>query len=530
MYSLTYTITTLAPVLLPSNLGELNTVGTRQCMNGGSLLGAFAWKYLRQHTLPEPARQDTTFSRWFLSGDLRFTNAYIVDSDTRQPHFPAPMSFHQGKHAELINGNAVADLLFEDTGYLLEEAIQTKPVGNFVHIEHGDIHTQQVGTSLNFHHQRQRDRGITQEIFTYESLDAGQVFAGAILGEREVLQPFLEFLRQEDSTCYVGRSKNAQYGKVRIDITSSEPDAFYSEVAACNTPDMVDSQECALTLLSDTIVVNRYGAGTTDITSLERALQAVVPGLALDWGKSFVKTGLIESFVSVWGLSTPADVCFLAGSVLWITVPDTSRDALRTLQQQGLGERCHEGFGRLVAGWQHDEFQGYQALQVPSTSLQQPAGSPPDGARTIARGAIDGYLKQAVRLAAIEQAKSFLQNFGRRPSKSLLAKLESMALAAPQEQAFIDHMGALRETAKRQLERCRNPKKTLWEFLTNHTISVDPLTQQDGGKMYRKLAQELGYAPEENTELMLELFRLSLRTMLGFMRKETATQEGGKGR
>jgi hypothetical protein len=118
MQALSYTITALSSVVLPVNVGEMNTVNTRKYINGSSILGMFAQQYIKQKKLGTDAHHDPTFRIWFLSEHLTFTNAYIIKEEKgeRTVHYPTPVSMQRRKHEE----DRAFDLLFTGFGAVTE--------------------------------------------------------------------------------------------------------------------------------------------------------------------------------------------------------------------------------------------------------------------------------------------------------------------------------------------------------------------------------------------------------------------------
>ncbi len=102
---------------------------------------------------------------------------------------------------------------------------------------------------MNFHHARDREKGRPREgmIFTYEAIAKDQTFQGEIRGKFEDLNAFIEVCKSDkfEWIAYIGRSKNAQYGQVKIELSER---VIKPEVTIQIQP------QISLTLLSDAIV------------------------------------------------------------------------------------------------------------------------------------------------------------------------------------------------------------------------------------------------------------------------------------
>jgi len=525
MYTLQYTLTTLAPVLITSSAGELNTVNTEQYIPGSSVLGSVAHQYIKHRCANILPHEDPTFRKWFLNEGLKFTNAYVMSDDT---YFPAPHSMQKLKYKK-----SVYDFLFQERDGDKQTA---KIDADFIRIKNTNIETCDVKTSLNFHHARERETGTPEEerFFNYESINPGQSFRGNILGEEPVLQELAEFLTQEvfqeDAVLYIGRSKNAQYGELKIEIAKT-PALFFSEIDQQNHDKIdIDEEGISMTLLSDLILYNDYGFPTTELSVLQEKLQ-----IAIDRSKSFIKAGFVENFYSAWGLPRPADICFKAGSTFLIKAVENDKERLLQIQQDGFGERRYEGFGRVVFGWQQDEDHFTKIEFEPADPL--PPQSPiPALTQTTIKKIINEALTKQVQLQALKDANNFTRV--RPPSKSLISRLEAIIRQKENEPKLREYLlkvlndppktseTALRRTAKDQLKRCRNNKQTLFEFLNSFDVNIEELLQQHSD--IKKLADETGLLIAEDKTLSNTLYRLYLITFFAAMRKNLTIQKGGQ--
>ena len=256
MHQLRYNITSLSPLLISARYGEMNTLRTLQYIPGTSVLGMIAAKFIKQKKINGNAHLNNDFYSYFLKGDVRFGNAYIVlkNQDGKDfVYFPIPASIQQEKR-----GKQICDLLLADE----EPEVQTKTIPGFCKMEEEDIWLTEVKTGLNFHHSRDRKTGTpkTGQIFNYESIAEGQVFEGVITGSSSGL----ELLADSCGTSwigYIGRSKNAQYGMVSFEVLDKTP-----VLVSNGTQNKV---EVTLTFLSDAIFYNENGFATIDKNVLQ---------------------------------------------------------------------------------------------------------------------------------------------------------------------------------------------------------------------------------------------------------------------
>lgn len=520
MQRLKYTITTLSPVLLPVNTGDPNTVNTCTFINGSAILGAYAHRYIASKlthlSKSDQACQDPTFCSWFLQGGLMFTNAYPVNPKTGQVHHISPFSIHKEKNDSLINGKPYIDLLFTDPKKL---DVSTKSLDGYIRMEGERLETCSVNTSLNFHHARNPKTGTTEEglIFNYESIDAGQTFEGNIIGEPDALNEFLQFAHAtNENRLHLGRSKNAQYGGIEMKIASDQPEQFFSEVdALCLEEPDFDDDTLSLTLLSDLILYNEEGFSTTDVAYLEKLLGVKI-------GKTYLKTGYVENFVSVWGLPKPSEACFKAGSAFLVEACNDPKRLLK-FQQEGIGERRHEGFGRIVLDWQTAR-NGLKKFPKGQNDLKRPALPVPTFARNMIEQTVKDVIVKKIKLAAITKANQFIHL----PGRSQIGRLEAMAQASTQQE-LIKKLDKLRKTARDKLEACRTGSETLLDFLkTEHTdLKIEAIFKQKEYESLKKLADEIQFAPANDSEFLFKLYQDYLTTFFTIMRKRASTQKGG---
>jgi len=147
----------------------------------------FANEYIKRKGLGVKAHEDDTFYNWFLKGELKFTNAYIVQKNDDKTHilFPIPLSIQREKGKE----EKAYDLLLQDE----EFDKQTVGISGYGKIDGNNLYKKEVKKSLNFHHARDREKGVSKEgyIFNYESIDENQTFEGYIIANDEVLKHFI---------------------------------------------------------------------------------------------------------------------------------------------------------------------------------------------------------------------------------------------------------------------------------------------------------------------------------------------------
>lgn len=492
MKAIKYRIETLSPLLFSSNAGDPNMVSTLDYIPGTHLRGLFANEYIRKTNLKGRAEQDENFYRWFLKGDVKFLNAYITTKDEREDihlYYPVPLSVQKKKREK--DGPYYDLLLNEDV------TEDTKFEGGYCRFNGTYIYKESVKKSLNFHHARDREKGASKEgfIFNYESIDDGQVLEGFVLGKEEDLKEIINTV--PEGIYYLGRSRNNQYGKVKFQVLSKEPEEFVSEIKGLE----IKPGDAVLTLISDTIICNENGLSVVDVREFEKAIGCKVK-------KAFIKTTEEEGFISKWRLKTPQERCLKAGSCFLIEIKDEAVPRLKELQKKGIGEMTYAGFGRFVIGWQEEET--YHKNKTTKIIYKKPSQEVPEHVKTLVSEIILDSLISYQKKDAIKNANEFKKL----PPPSLLSKLEKAVIEGKLPDVISDKN--LKTKAKGHLENCRKDGQTLLEFLQKYTPKIEKIINNTPS--LKNLCTEINYNPAHET--IEKLKKQFLLTFLSTMRKK----------
>ncbi len=497
MKAIRYRIEALSPLLFTSNTGDPNMVSTLDYIPGTHLRGLFANEYIKKNNLKDRAEQDERFCRWFLKGKVKFLNAYITSKDEQgeiHSYHPVPLSVQKEKY-----GSTYYDLFYK------EDPPDTKIEWGYYRFKETCISKESVKKTLNFHHARDRERGASKEgaIFNYESIDDGQVFEGFILGSEEDLKELINTV--PEGIYYLGRSRNNQYGKVRLQILNKEPEEFASEIKGLEgspkNQQIFGGSSAVLTLISDTIIYNENGFSVVDVKAFEKAIGCTVK-------KAFIRASEEEGFISKWRLKTPQERCFKAGSCFLIEIKDEDIHRLKKLQEEGIGEMTYAGFGRFVIGWQEEEI--YHENKKTKGSYKKPSEKIPEPVKDLVSKIILNNLISDQQKDAIKKANEF-KNL---PPASLLSKLEKAVV----EGKLIEKLAEknLKATAKNNLEKCHLNNQTLLGFLRTYEPKFEDIINNIS--KLKELCDEIAYSAIKETEEKLK--KQFLLTFLSTMRKK----------
>ncbi|MCG3158186.1 MAG: hypothetical protein DKINENOH_04827 [bacterium] len=555
LQQLTYTIDLLAPVLLTNSVGDENILMSDDYLAGTALLGMFARRYLDKAKLSGPAHQEETFRKWFLAGGLRFLNGYKASSQGLRS-LPIPLSVEFPKYGDDDQQPAI-ELIFEDAA---DVAANTKHRDAYCVMNPAGIEKVAVAKATHFHHRRTNPvigHSQSGEIFNYEFIKPQQRFLAAVVGEPDEIAKFLMTLGPGELIGHLGRSRQTEYGRVKIHFTEPGERAADGEIPGMSpaVPARGDAS-FTLTLLSHAILPNAAGHPQVqaDLLAwhLSRALQAagVQPG-SVQLAKSFVRGVEIENYVAVWQARKPAVTALRMGSCFLFTLtrelpePEWRQldSVLRQWQEQGIGWRCNEGFGRLAINWQRPPAAGVTAAHGREYSLPNLTASrrqeqreqqrqnlqrqldkqmPPALVQNIFRGVMQAYLEEK----CLAQATSDVELFAGELPGAQISRLQRFAETAPSEAHFKIMLGELPRLSRDRLAGIHSKQEhcSLLEFLQR-----DHLDSREG-RLYRRwaglldreakaLSRALNADLLADGDLRLRLLRKYFSTFFALLRK-----------
>lgn len=366
-YQLCYTLTLQSGAVIATRAEDPNLVSSDGSIPGSNIMGAAAAAYIERIIGSGKAHHDNQFVSWFLRDGLRFLPAYPVDTtDINFPvrMLPAPLSVFKQKSQP----GTVYDL---SDSYSLcsvqEQNIQLLGLSGYVRQSERSFVTYEPKRTMAYHNARpNRLKGHADDgeggVFVYESLQAGQSFMGYILGSKEDLIKFIDVTgwTGESTVLNIGRSVSAEYGgKALLKWKYPLPKAFTREpegISQDAKPDRLN--QIVVTLLSPMIVRDSGGRFIPSFShnGFLHALSMALKGSGLTpirVNRAYCRQTIVGGYVRAWNLPRPQCAALAAGSVLVVDVegdPDPSY-AWVDAEQQSLGLRTGEGFGRFVIDW-----------------------------------------------------------------------------------------------------------------------------------------------------------------------------------
>lgn len=518
MYVIEYKVSLLAPVLI-SVFTDENITRTRTCLPGSAILGAFASEYIRKKSLVD-AHQDETFYNWFLGGDVIFSDAHLqIEYGGRaRQGIPVPLCIQAIKGEERI----INRLKVKEPGEKTQEISDYGWFGDEV------VYLQEPKRRIHFHHVR-TDRlaghGSDGLLFNYEALEPWQTFAGTICGSKEDLERFGRFFGT-DINARLGRSKKTEYGAARIELSSIREIGYDDEIFE---QDGLEANEVIISLLSPCILENEFGFSDPSEKRFQIYLAEVL-GINIDDFKiadCFAKTVKVENYISVWGMKRPAITALATGSTFRLEFQDLSneiRQRLVELAWTGLGERRHEGFGRLGFNIATQERYRRKKRTARFDDDTMPAGPVPEAFRTIMNLVLVSELQREMTRLATNYASIFKI---RRPTNSLLGKL-GLITSSTRLGEVDGLLEQLKKPARTQLEQCKDydNKTTLWQFIIGFDSGGFEQIVENWVDKWPGLANKVGF--KVDTNLKEDLFQSFWQVFFHEMRviNKTGSEKG----
>jgi CRISPR-associated protein Csx10 len=437
MKALTFDVRLLQPLLVTQvGAGEENSSTAFGFIPGSVLRGDLVNRYLQGYQVTDVA-QDPKCRRLFFDGDVRYLNAYPTNR-LGQRTLPTPLSWRVNKDERDEHDAALYDLAVESQTNLDSSV---PPAEMFCWRDGHQVEFLGLDRYIGVHNasdDRSRKRKGTSTVYRYEAIAVGARLSTAIVAEDEkdlgVLHSLLDGVETN-----LGGSRSAGYGRVHFE--NIQYDFDWHEYEPDDEP---DENIVILTLLSDVILRDEDGQFTTNLDEV------------LNWKRqsAYLRTRIVGGFNRKWGLPLVQVQALQAGSVFVYPKDKIDMDALRRMEQQGIGERRVEGFGRFAVNWHTQaQLQGRIVRDTGATSTVALSGESQQLAKRMAERQLRSILEQRLM-----KAVSDLNMKKPLPSNAQLSRLRLAVKRAWREgrpQFILDHLKNLNKAAKDQFERVR---------------------------------------------------------------------------
>jgi CRISPR-associated protein Csx10 len=337
MNALLITFQLLDPLLITrvSN-GEENSSRSLPYIPGTAFRGALIARYRSNSS---DLLLDNIASDLFFSGKICYLNAYPFYDKNGTRALPLPLSWRKRK-GERTDGSEVVDFAL-DTDTEKDESVrvhfcgQTTNPSNFFALNPVE--------ELSIHISSQ-ERGLVRRenssVFQYQAIAKKQRFVAAVIANEMQDLKQIKTLLEQDNLLFLGRSRSAKYGRVKIEEIRENEDWREVQETSINSVTIV-------TLLSDAILKNEYGQPTHDLDGyISRQLNKKIKRQ-----KAFIRPSIVGGFNRKWGLPLPVTSALGMGSVFVYPSNQLNAQDLNFLVDTGIGERIIDGFGRIAVNW-----------------------------------------------------------------------------------------------------------------------------------------------------------------------------------
>ena len=421
MKAVTFLLHTQQPILATSLQGDPNSDVSYPYIPGSMIRGVLIGRYLKRHGLRETddildnqSFPDVT-KLFFDDGKTRYLNAYPTAGHHKRT-LPVPRSWYKDKGVEFseTQNKTVYDFRQIPVDEREEDLSPKLLKEDFCTVEDDEIILYRVKRRINIHNQRDRKKGRGTEangaIFCYDAIDARQSFQAVVLCDSQDDKDIIESLL-EPKDIWLGGSQSAGYGHTTIELISNDDDCH--EVGMATQERIEQNENLTITLLSDMILRNEWGQVVAEPEVLRQLLSASLNvELEFQEGGIYASSLIVGGFNRKWGLPLPQTLAFAAGSVFVFHKVNLDLQRIKLLEEQGIGERRVDGFGRVITNWLNDKHTEYKARlpQSERKSANTPESLAPESlkiatniATTILRTKLDQLLLKEV--SSIEMTK-----------------------------------------------------------------------------------------------------------------------------
>jgi CRISPR-associated protein Csx10 len=474
MKAILYRITLLEPTLVTALEGDPNEGVAFDYLPGSVLRGAVVARYLRSNNLSQRDAADPTVRRLFFDGTTRYLNGYPLDRLGKRT-LPTPLSWQceKGNEREIFDFAVEApdddekqwhgvSKPFCSIGEQDEGKQEVRLVQPERHIAVHTARTRRFGRAMPANVIDPSKGDTPGAVYRYNALAAGQSFEAVVLCENDADADTIRALLDGEAT--LGGSRSAGYGRVRFqDVREVEN---WREVAEPLISD-VDGK-LIVTLLSDALLRDENGQFSADPRIITNVLSKYL-GVSLTLRKAFLRDTVVGGFNRKWGLPLPQSLAVAMGSVFVYDAPRCDPDKLLALEQQGIGERRAEGFGRLAINW-HREAELKVDLTAASKTTSPVVIPPGSESERLLKQMAACMLRQRLDERLIAEVHE--TDISNPPSNAQLYRLrniihDELMKPEPNPQRVLDFLKdvEVRNTTRKQFQRARIRTRTLLEWI-----------------------------------------------------------------
>lgn len=458
------------PILIAGSSGLYHSSASR--IPGSVLLGALAGMYIAQEKLGNQAHQDESFRRIFLEDGVKF--GYALPCVNDQVFAPCPAAWQSVKNEKLaydLSGGGEAQ---QTEG---ESEPQLRTISGYVYREGTKLYKYEPKKEVRMHHSRPQNRNYGHpkgpdvganegQFFQYTALSQGQVFQGALQGEERDLEKLLDVLQAYNHTLRLGRSRTAEYGKVRFERIE-KGSSVLSKPTEWDQDESTEQRTLLLTLLSPLLLLDESGRAEADPELLIPELQRKL-GQTIKLGQRRLKFGTLAGYHAQWRMPKPQLPVLEAGTTLMIEKLEGTFSAkeIRQIEEMRWGQQTGEGCGviRVLPVMSKAIRMEFTSLESSNKPKQNPNKS--------------NFLKEMQKQIDVKKERQKQYAEGRTQAKALM-ETEKMK---PIGQTKLRQLWALVQQGPDELQKCLKESKESNGKLEGYVWLLKPFTKKENDK------------------------------------------------
>lgn len=473
----------------------MNSATTQSFISGSAIRGALAARLIAVGVTGNSGE----FRRLILSSDVRYLHAYPELAGERSLPTPSPWRSEKADPGRAIDlaafgGDIDASVDADDFGNIWPSEALVWVAAPFaaasVSAGARSIAVPSIGSRL--HQQRDRIKGRPWKdraeqphgaLFAYEYLEPDQVFRGVIqvmpaaAADIERIKTLLG-----DEPILVGRSRRAGYGgEAEVEFTG-QAQREYENVSGSISQD-VPAGTLFRAFLASAYIGRHPATGQIDPAALRQELLRRLGGAAsVERTRWTFET--VGGFNRKWRLEVPQAQAVAAGAMLVLKATAAiSAATLRAIEDEGLGERRIEGFGRVLFLEHSDDATTVRLHRDDEQVQADVGGSCGLGSLSAPHRQQLDLLERRIVLAAARAeldrvaAVDLAPKAERVPPNSLLGRMRTLFRQTTDERAAQaalanlrtwcgdDNEQALKRNAREKLDRCRLSGESFRQWL-----------------------------------------------------------------
>lgn len=333
MTQIFFKITLLSDIVLQKSANTQGKNQSRDCISGTVFLGIVA-KYYDDFSSPFDI---------FHSGAVRFGEAKPFING--KIAYKTPLCFFRPKEAMQKNSSEVYNALFCDLG---SESLQEKQLKQIrTSYINADLQSADLATNytqkVNLH---AKDNDGNNAMFGYEAITKGAEFGFCVEFDSSVAQNDIDKITQIlQGLHFIGKSKNAEYGEVKIEVMEDFSEIHTDLHSVLNTDSHSDSNEVFLYVASPLAL---FDSDTTMPTFSLNAQNLGLDSAQIVWHKTHLQTQIHTPYNQKRKAKDSTRLSISQGSI--ITLTNLSKSDKEKLKNGRFfaGRFLSEGYGEML--------------------------------------------------------------------------------------------------------------------------------------------------------------------------------------